>query len=148
QCHGGEFLRSIRGRDFSRYLEEADLFLASDNSIPPGIEDVADDTEGDIRFLEELLINDSILSHESSDSNFEDNPSIPRPPPERPDAKNDAKEEIPVVVTPPKWLATEYESGACYFEDQHHKIYIERPFKSRKTDTLDFQQHLYKKPEA
>nr|GEW09229.1 hypothetical protein [Tanacetum cinerariifolium] len=37
-------------------------------------------------FLEELLIDDSILSHESSDSNFEDNPSIPRPPPEPPDA--------------------------------------------------------------
>nr|GFA37756.1 hypothetical protein [Tanacetum cinerariifolium] len=61
-------------------LEEADLFL-SDNSIPLGIENVADDPEGDIRFLEELLIDDSILSHESFDSNFEDNPSIPRPPP-------------------------------------------------------------------
>nr|GEV36141.1 hypothetical protein [Tanacetum cinerariifolium] len=58
-------------------LEEADLFLAFDNLIPPGIENVADDSEGDIRFLEELLINYSILSHESSDSNFEDNPSIP-----------------------------------------------------------------------
>nr|GEX65774.1 hypothetical protein [Tanacetum cinerariifolium] len=58
-------------------LEEADLFLF-DNSIPPGIENFADDPEGDIRFLEELLINDSILSHESSDSNFKDNPSIPR----------------------------------------------------------------------
>nr|GEV92031.1 hypothetical protein [Tanacetum cinerariifolium] len=43
-------------------LKEADLFL-DDNSIPPGIENVADDPEGDIRFLEELLINDSILSH-------------------------------------------------------------------------------------
>nr|GEZ73218.1 hypothetical protein [Tanacetum cinerariifolium] len=50
-------------------------------------------------------------------------------------------------VTPPKWLASEYESGACYFEDQQHKIYIERPFKSRKTDKLDSQQHLYKLPE-
>nr|GEZ71760.1 hypothetical protein [Tanacetum cinerariifolium] len=57
-------------------LEEADLFLASDNSIPPGIENFADDSERDIRFLEELLIDDSILSHESSDSNLEDNPSI------------------------------------------------------------------------
>nr|GEY15190.1 hypothetical protein [Tanacetum cinerariifolium] len=57
-------------------LEEADLFL-SDNSIPPDIENVADDPEGDIHFLEELLIDDSILSHESSDSNFEDNPLIP-----------------------------------------------------------------------
>nr|GEV51594.1 hypothetical protein [Tanacetum cinerariifolium] len=38
-------------------LEEADLFL-SDNSIPPGIKNVANDPEGDIRFLEELLIDD------------------------------------------------------------------------------------------
>nr|GEZ47268.1 hypothetical protein [Tanacetum cinerariifolium] len=51
---------------------------------------------GDIRFLEELLIEDSILSHESSDSNFEDNPSILRPPSEPPDAETDAGEEIPV----------------------------------------------------
>nr|GFD49338.1 hypothetical protein [Tanacetum cinerariifolium] len=79
-------------------LEEADLFLASDNSIPPGIENVADDSEGDIHFLEELLIDDSILSHQSSDSNFKDNPSIPRPPPEPPDAKIDAGEEILVVM--------------------------------------------------
>nr|GFB96306.1 hypothetical protein [Tanacetum cinerariifolium] len=56
-------------------LEEVDLFL-SDDSIPRGIENFADDPEGDIHFLEELLINDSILSHESFDSNFEDNPSI------------------------------------------------------------------------
>nr|GEX67765.1 hypothetical protein [Tanacetum cinerariifolium] len=77
-------------------LEEAELFLAFDNSIPSGIENVADDTEGDVCFLEELLIDDSILSHESSDSNFKDNPSIPRPPLEPPDAEIDAGEEIPV----------------------------------------------------
>nr|GFA12875.1 hypothetical protein [Tanacetum cinerariifolium] len=46
-------------------LEEVDLFLF-DTSIPPGIENFADDPEGDIRFLEELLIDDFILSHESS----------------------------------------------------------------------------------
>nr|GEV70188.1 ribonuclease H-like domain-containing protein [Tanacetum cinerariifolium] len=79
-------------------LEEADLFLASDNSIPPSIENVVDDSKGDIRFLEELLIDDSIPSHESSDSNFEDNPSIPQPPPEPPDAEFDAGKEIPVVI--------------------------------------------------
>nr|GEV53087.1 hypothetical protein [Tanacetum cinerariifolium] len=78
-------------------LEEADLFL-SDNLIPPGIENFADDPEGDIRFLEELLIDDSILSHESFDSNFEENPLIPRPPPEPPDAETDAGEEIAVVM--------------------------------------------------
>nr|GEY87779.1 hypothetical protein [Tanacetum cinerariifolium] len=83
-------------------LEEADLFLASDNSIPPGIENSAYDSEGDIRFLEELLIDDSIpfLVNESFD--FEDDPSFPRPPPEPPDAKfdlePDAGEEILVVM--------------------------------------------------
>nr|GFD62225.1 hypothetical protein [Tanacetum cinerariifolium] len=49
------------------------------------IENVADDPEGDIRFLEELLIDDSILSHESSDPN---NPLIPRPPPKPPDVES------------------------------------------------------------
>nr|GEY42082.1 reverse transcriptase domain-containing protein [Tanacetum cinerariifolium] len=74
-------------------IKRSRLFLAFDNSIPPGIENVADDPEGDIHFLEELLIDD-----ESSDSNFEDYPSIPRPPSEPPDAETDAGEEIPVVM--------------------------------------------------
>nr|GFB17798.1 hypothetical protein [Tanacetum cinerariifolium] len=44
-------------------LKEADLFL-SDNSIPPGIENFADDPEGDIRFLECLsLIPLFLMSH-------------------------------------------------------------------------------------
>nr|GEY49688.1 hypothetical protein [Tanacetum cinerariifolium] len=78
-------------------LEEVDLFLF-DNLIPPGIENFADDPEGDIRVLEDLLIDDSILSHESSDSNFEDNLLIPRPPPKPPDAETDTGEEIQVVM--------------------------------------------------
>nr|GEU76636.1 hypothetical protein [Tanacetum cinerariifolium] len=82
-------------------LEEADLFLAFDNSIPPGIENFAYDSEGDIRFLEELLIDDSIPfpNNESSRSDF-DNPSFPRPPSEPPDAdfEPDTGEEILVVI--------------------------------------------------
>nr|GFB16013.1 hypothetical protein [Tanacetum cinerariifolium] len=74
-------------------LEEVDLFL-SDDSIPPGIENFTDDPEGGIRFLEELLINDSILSHESFNSNFEDNPSISRPPPEPLDDNFDLEPEV------------------------------------------------------
>nr|GEX88124.1 hypothetical protein [Tanacetum cinerariifolium] len=74
-------------------LEEADLFL-SDDSIPLGIENIADDPEGDIRFLEELLIDDSILSHESFDSSFEDSPLISRPPPEPPDDNFDLEPEV------------------------------------------------------
>nr|GEY89571.1 hypothetical protein [Tanacetum cinerariifolium] len=84
-------------------LEEADSFLASDNLIPPGIENFAYDSEGEIRFLEALLINNSISfpNNESSESDF-DNPSFPRPPPKPPDAdvefETDAGEEISVVM--------------------------------------------------
>nr|GFB01607.1 hypothetical protein [Tanacetum cinerariifolium] len=74
-------------------LEEADLFL-SDDSIPPGFENIADDPEGDIRFLEELLIDDSILSHESFDSSFKDSLLISRPPPEPPDDNFDLEPEV------------------------------------------------------
>nr|GEV69855.1 hypothetical protein [Tanacetum cinerariifolium] len=85
---------------------EADLFLASDNSIPSGIENFAYDLEGDIRFLEALLIDNSISNfenelsnNESSESDF-DNPSFPRPPPEPPDAdfEPDSGEEISVAM--------------------------------------------------
>nr|GEY68776.1 hypothetical protein [Tanacetum cinerariifolium] len=84
-------------------LEEADLFIASDNSIPPGIKNCVNDSKGDIRYLEELLIDDSIPFpvNGSFESDF-DNPPFPRPPPKPPDAefdlKPDSKEEIPVVM--------------------------------------------------
>nr|GEX65176.1 hypothetical protein [Tanacetum cinerariifolium] len=87
----------VNDDDYDLLLGEADLFL-SDNSIPLGIENVADEPEGDIRFLEELLINDSILSDELSDANFEENPLIPRPPLKPPDAETDVGEEIQVVM--------------------------------------------------
>nr|GEZ89814.1 hypothetical protein [Tanacetum cinerariifolium] len=76
---------------------QADLFLASDNSIPSGIENFGDDSEWDIRFLEELLIDDSIPFPNNEASDF-DNPSFLRPPSEPPDAEFDlepnAREEI------------------------------------------------------
>nr|GEW43398.1 hypothetical protein [Tanacetum cinerariifolium] len=61
--------------------------------------EIEPDQERDIRFLEALLIDDSIplSNNESSESNF-DNPSVPRPPPEPPDAKTDAGGEISVVT--------------------------------------------------
>nr|GEV25679.1 hypothetical protein [Tanacetum cinerariifolium] len=84
-------------------LEEADLFIASDNSVSLGIKNFGYDSEGDIHFLEALLSDDSILlsNNESSESDF-DNPSIPRPPPKPPDAKFDFEpdcgEEILVLM--------------------------------------------------
>nr|GEU75842.1 hypothetical protein [Tanacetum cinerariifolium] len=97
-------------------LEEADLFLAFDNSIPPGIENVVDDSEGDIYFLEELLIDDSILSHESSDSNFEDNPSVPLPHPEQPDAdfELDFGNKISVVMNKFECLRDEFDDSFIF----------------------------------
>nr|GFB13254.1 hypothetical protein [Tanacetum cinerariifolium] len=95
-CYHSEETRSENDNSDSSndpLLEEANLFL-DDNSIPPGIENVVDDPEGDIRFLEELLIDDSILSHESFDSSFEDNPSISRPPPELPDDNFNLEPEV------------------------------------------------------
>ncbi|GJW57390.1 hypothetical protein Tco_0104121, partial [Tanacetum coccineum] len=46
--------------DSDSQIEEIDLFLASDDSMPPGIENDDYDSEGDICFLEELLSNDPL----------------------------------------------------------------------------------------
>ncbi|GKE82517.1 hypothetical protein Tco_1552517, partial [Tanacetum coccineum] len=69
--------------DSDSLMEEIDLFLASDDSMPPGIEDNDYDSEGDIRFLEELLNNDSLLLREFESFHFV--PRFPRPSPEPPD---------------------------------------------------------------
>nr|GFA37505.1 hypothetical protein [Tanacetum cinerariifolium] len=68
-------------------MEVVDLFLASDNSIPLGIENVDYDSEGDILFLKELLRNDSLLLPEFESFHFDlyDDPSSPRPPEKPPD---------------------------------------------------------------
>nr|GEY35436.1 hypothetical protein [Tanacetum cinerariifolium] len=75
-------------------LEEVNLFLASDNSIPPGIENFGYHSEGDIRFLEELLSDDSILFPNNESFDFEDDPSFPRPLPEPPDHEFDLEPEV------------------------------------------------------
>nr|GEZ14709.1 hypothetical protein [Tanacetum cinerariifolium] len=85
-------------QDGNSQQEEIDIVTETDDALPPSIENFVDDPEGDIRFLEELLINNSILSDELSDANFKENPSIPRPPPKSPDVETDAGEEIPVVM--------------------------------------------------
>nr|GFA30788.1 hypothetical protein [Tanacetum cinerariifolium] len=91
-------LLPIPVQDGNSQQEEINIVTETDDVLPPSIEDFADDPEGDIRFLEELLIDDSILSDELSDANFKENPSISRPPPKPPDVKTNAGEEIPVVM--------------------------------------------------
>ncbi|GKD58811.1 hypothetical protein Tco_1296320 [Tanacetum coccineum] len=70
--------------DSDSLMEEIDSFLASDDSMPPGIENDDYDSEGDIRFLEELLSNDSppLPENKSFSLNHFDDPSLPYPPPE------------------------------------------------------------------
>nr|GEY57175.1 hypothetical protein [Tanacetum cinerariifolium] len=68
-------------------LEEFALFFASNNSIPSGIENFDDDSEGDIHFFEELLIDDSIPFPNNESFDFEDDSLFPRPPPEPPDVE-------------------------------------------------------------
>nr|GFA96118.1 hypothetical protein [Tanacetum cinerariifolium] len=91
-------LLPILVQDGNSQQEEINIVTETDDVLPPGIENFADDPEGDIRFLEELLINDSIFSDELSDANFEENPLILRPPPEPPDAETDVGQEIQVML--------------------------------------------------
>nr|GEX68339.1 hypothetical protein [Tanacetum cinerariifolium] len=71
----------------SIFDEETDIFTGTDNLMPPGSENDDDDSEGNIHIFEELLVNDFILLPENESSNFDyhDDLSFPRPPPEPPD---------------------------------------------------------------
>nr|GEY31382.1 hypothetical protein [Tanacetum cinerariifolium] len=89
---------TIPVQDGNSQQEEIGIVTETDDVLPLSIENFADDPEGDIRFLEELLIDDSILFDELSDANFEENPLISRPPPESPDAETNTGEEIAVVM--------------------------------------------------
>ncbi|GKB73100.1 hypothetical protein Tco_0934512, partial [Tanacetum coccineum] len=71
--------------DSDSLMEEIDVFLASDDSMPLGIKDDDYDSEGDIRFLEELLSNDSLLLPEFESFHFV--LSFHRPPSEPPDVE-------------------------------------------------------------
>ncbi|GKD46850.1 hypothetical protein Tco_1271495, partial [Tanacetum coccineum] len=70
--------------DSDSLMEEIDLFLTPDDSMPPGIENDDYDSEGDILFLEELLSNDSSSLPENESFHF-NIPSSPRPPAKPPD---------------------------------------------------------------
>nr|GFB25762.1 hypothetical protein [Tanacetum cinerariifolium] len=76
-----DFVESLLNQELN--AEIADTIIESIPLLPIPVQD-----EGDVCFLEELLTNDSILSHESYDSNFKDNPLIPRPPLEPPDVES------------------------------------------------------------
>nr|GEV61337.1 hypothetical protein [Tanacetum cinerariifolium] len=65
--------------DSDSLMEEVDLFLTLDDSMPSDIENDDYDSEEDILFLEELFSNDSPSLSENKSFHF-DVPSSPRPP--------------------------------------------------------------------
>ncbi|GJU12322.1 hypothetical protein Tco_1134718 [Tanacetum coccineum] len=73
--------------DSDYLIEEIDIFLAPDDSIPPGIKNDDYDSEGDVLFLEELLNDDShsLPEYESFHVDFYNVPSSPRPSKNPPD---------------------------------------------------------------
>nr|GFA10731.1 hypothetical protein [Tanacetum cinerariifolium] len=75
--------------DSDSHMEEIDLFLATDDLMPPSIENDDYDSEGDIHFLEELLSDDPLPFPKNESSNFDHNedPSFLRPPSEPPDVE-------------------------------------------------------------
>nr|GEV23694.1 hypothetical protein [Tanacetum cinerariifolium] len=75
--------------DSDSQIEEIDLFLATDDLMPPGIENDDYDSEGDIHFLKELLSDDPLPLPENESSKFDhhDDPSFPHPPPEPSDVE-------------------------------------------------------------
>nr|GEU66158.1 hypothetical protein [Tanacetum cinerariifolium] len=70
--------------DSDSLMEEINLSLTPDDSMPPGIENDDYDSKGDILILEELLSNDSLSLPENESFHF-DIPSSPRPPAKPPD---------------------------------------------------------------
>ncbi|GJU94031.1 hypothetical protein Tco_1318787 [Tanacetum coccineum] len=72
--------------DSDSHMEEIDLFLTTNDLMPSGIEGDDYDSEEDIRFLEELLNNDSFPLPENESYNLDhfNDPSSPRRPPEPP----------------------------------------------------------------
>ncbi|GKC63132.1 hypothetical protein Tco_1095730, partial [Tanacetum coccineum] len=75
--------------DSDSHMKEIDLFFATDDSMPSGIENDDYDSVGDILFLEELLSNDPLPLPEIESSNLDhfNDPSSPRPPPEPPNVE-------------------------------------------------------------
>nr|GEW17487.1 reverse transcriptase domain-containing protein [Tanacetum cinerariifolium] len=92
---------SVQDGDSQR--EEIDIVTETDDVLPSSVEN-DDDSEEDIHFLEELLRDNSIrlTEDDSLDSDQQDDPTFPRPPPKPPDAEYDFEpdsgEKISVVI--------------------------------------------------
>nr|GEV42059.1 hypothetical protein [Tanacetum cinerariifolium] len=87
--------------DSDSIMEEIDLFLTLDDSMPPDIEYDDYDSEGDVLFLKELFSNYSPSLPENKSFHF-DVPSSPRPPAKSPDDEIYFDDELPIAPTTTK----------------------------------------------
>nr|GFC32802.1 hypothetical protein [Tanacetum cinerariifolium] len=58
-------------KDSDSHIKEIDLFLATDDLMPLGIENDDYDSKGDIHFLKEFLSNDTLPLPKNESSNFD-----------------------------------------------------------------------------
>nr|GEX44085.1 hypothetical protein [Tanacetum cinerariifolium] len=101
--------------DSDSLMDEIDLFLATDELLPSGIENFSYDSEGDIHFLEELLIDDSIPILENESFSFDqDDLSFPRPPPELPDVEFDFEPNSGEVISAVMYDNNELNEDECF----------------------------------
>nr|GEV55205.1 hypothetical protein [Tanacetum cinerariifolium] len=82
---------TIPVEDSDSLMDEIDLFLAMDDLLPPRIESDGYNSEGDIYFIKELLVDDSISIPKNESFNFDhqDDLLFPRPPPKPSDVEFD-----------------------------------------------------------
>nr|GEW20343.1 hypothetical protein [Tanacetum cinerariifolium] len=100
--------------DSDSLMEEIDLFLATDDLLPPRIESDGYDSEGDIHFLKNLLSDDSILFPENESSNHQDDLLFPRPPSEPPDVEFDFELNSGEVISAVKNNNDELNEDECF----------------------------------
>nr|GEV64149.1 hypothetical protein [Tanacetum cinerariifolium] len=82
--------------DNDSLMEEIDLSLTPDDSMPSGIKNDDYDSEGDIFFLKKLLSNDSLSLPENKSFHF-DVPSSPHPPTKPPD-DDEIKPDMGILI--------------------------------------------------
>nr|GEW57078.1 hypothetical protein [Tanacetum cinerariifolium] len=101
--------------DNDSLMEEIDLSLTLDDSMPPGIENDEYDSEGDILILEELLSNDSLSLPKNKSFHF-DVPSSPRPPAKPPNDDENYFDDEPVMgVLTTKVDSPDFEDSCSWF---------------------------------
>nr|GEX27263.1 hypothetical protein [Tanacetum cinerariifolium] len=129
-CDPKEEIRLVK--KFDSVMEEIDIFLALDDSMPPGIKNDDYDSEGDIFFLEEFLSNDSPSLPKNESFHF-DIPSSPRPPVKPPDDGIYFKPVTRLLTTKVKMVISSSSSKNEVFDDSFYSTACKKNTKDLNT---------------